>query len=240
MRANRTYAFDVNLSDTASFGRNRFQLVIRQNPALAVHLLDFTAAKAAGGAEIKWKTENEENYTNFTVEKSIDNGKTFNVLGGSPSNAGGSYSLLDKNPFMAVNQYRLKLQDLNGTTSNSNVVSLLYSALSSNSVNDGLSVYPNPTNGVLKLTIDQAFESTAGLVTTSVSNPISGADDSQNAATVYNIKIFNSMGSVVKVIETLTPYWQGDVSNLPPGQYIIHVVNDSNKAFVGQSTFIKL
>jgi hypothetical protein len=58
MRANKTYAFNLNKADTNSYGSKRFSLVIRQNPELGVHLLDFTATKATGGAQTTWTTEN--------------------------------------------------------------------------------------------------------------------------------------------------------------------------------------
>ncbi|WP_295675101.1 hypothetical protein [uncultured Mucilaginibacter sp.] len=86
MRHNPTYAFDIT-TDTNSYGSKRFQLVIRENQALMVHLLNFTATKAQNGAQAVWVTENEQNYTNFTVERSTDGGKTFPILGGYASSA---------------------------------------------------------------------------------------------------------------------------------------------------------
>ena len=93
MRHNSTYAFDLDLNDTTTYGNNRFKIIIRQNPALALRLLNFAAAKATNGAQITWKTENEQNYTNFTVERSTDNGITFDALGGFLSSAVGNIQL---------------------------------------------------------------------------------------------------------------------------------------------------
>ncbi|MGZ3811930.1 MAG: beta strand repeat-containing protein, partial [Mucilaginibacter sp.] len=45
MRHNATYSFDVIKSDTNTYGSKRFSLVIRQNPAYAYRLLNFTASK---------------------------------------------------------------------------------------------------------------------------------------------------------------------------------------------------
>ena len=81
IRHNPTYVFDIT-TDTNSYGGKRLQLVIRQNPALMVHLLNFAATKAVGGAQAVWVTENEQNYTNFTVERSTNGGTTFTTLGG--------------------------------------------------------------------------------------------------------------------------------------------------------------
>ena len=79
MRQNITYRFNIYKTDSTSFGSKRFTLVIRQNPAYAYRLLDFTAAKLreVRKVQITWNTVNEGNYTNFTVERSVDNGKTF-------------------------------------------------------------------------------------------------------------------------------------------------------------------
>ena len=126
IKHNPTYSFTVNNSDTTTFGKNRFSLVIRQDPALMVHLLSFTATKITGGDQVVWTTENEQNYTNFAVQRSTDGGKTFNLLEGIVSSAQGTYSYLDKNPVQGANSYRLQLTDLNGTITYSNIVTIMY------------------------------------------------------------------------------------------------------------------
>src|SRR5258707_14362455 len=73
MRHNKNYTFNMT-ADTNSYGSKRFELVIRQDPALGIHLLSFTAAKTSNGAQVTWKTENEDNYTTFTVQRSSNNG----------------------------------------------------------------------------------------------------------------------------------------------------------------------
>jgi hypothetical protein len=95
-RNNPNYNFNLYLADTTSYGSKRFTLVIRQNKALAVHLLNFTAVKADGAVQATWVTENEFNYTIFSVERSADNGATFSSLTTLTSAAGGTYTFLDK------------------------------------------------------------------------------------------------------------------------------------------------
>jgi hypothetical protein len=223
MRHNATYAFDVYKADTNSYGSHRFSLVIRQNPALTVHLLSFTAVKSAKGAQIAWKTENEENYTNFTVERSADNGKTFDVLGGNVSSAQGTYSFLDKDPLIAADGYRLKLEDLNGTISYSKVVTLMYSNLSNNITNNNISLYPNPATNTINLSIDQ----------------IKVAASSANIAS-YDFNIINNSGSIVKTVTSSPALSQVNINNLLPGTYIVQVVNSNGKSLVGKSKFVKL
>ncbi len=229
MRHNATYAFDFN-TDTNSYGSKRFQLVIRQNPALAMQLLNFTANKATEGAQIAWKTENEENYTNFTVERSSNGGKTYDVLDGFASGDLGTYSYLDKAPPVAADMYRLKIEDLNGTISYSKIVTLMY-ANGKSLVNDNISIYPNPAKSTLNLSINPAFNSNLVLRTTS--GPKSTINN-----TVYNIKIVSNTGSVLQTATTTQQNWQTDISKLLPGTYVIQVVN--NDSIVGKGTFIKL
>ncbi|WP_157750749.1 beta strand repeat-containing protein [Mucilaginibacter gotjawali] len=152
-RHNPIYTFDVLHSDTNSFGANRFSLVIRQDPALMIHLLSFGASKTSNGSQVVWNTENEQNYTNFTVERSNDGGVTFAVLGGVSSDTQGTYSFLDKNPPLATDMYRLKIQDINGSITYSNVVTLIYGNATTNVAKSNISIYPNPSNGIINLAI---------------------------------------------------------------------------------------
>ncbi len=233
MRHNTTYAFDI-ATDTNSYGSKRFQLVIRQDPALGIHLLNFTAAKSPDGAQIAWKTENEENYTNFTVERSTDGGVTFSVLGGFASSALGAYNFLDKAPVAAADMYRLKIQDLNDNISYSNVVTLMY-ADENSTVKSNISIYPNPAKNSLNLTISQPFNSNS-LVLQNVKQGL--AKPAANKG--YVVRIINSSGTVMQTATIAQPDWQTDVSNFLPGTYILQVINDSDSSIVGKGTFIKL
>jgi len=219
MRHNSTYSFNVLKGDSSSFGSKRFSLIIRQNPAYAFRLLNFTAQKINNTTQVQvaWKTENEQNYTNFTVERSIDNGATYEVLGGVSSSGLGSYNFLDKSPVIGQNLYRLKQEDINNTITYSKVVQVLYSD-KSNNLAGNISIYPNPVNSTLNLAI---------------------ASQSAESAS-YNIIITSSSGAVVKQAITNEPNWQGAVNNLLPGTYLVQVINNKDKSLVGNSKFIKI
>jgi hypothetical protein len=228
IKHNPTYSFNIYKSDATSFGASRFSLVIRQNPALGVHLLNFTALKATGGAQVIWKVENEADYTNFTVERSVDNGTTFNALTGFSSSTLGTYGFLDANPVTTVaDQYRLKMTDLNGTVTYSKIVVLQYAPLSNNIVNNNINVYPNPASSIINVSIN------SGTIASTGSTGLQGALS-------YGIKIISVTGSVVSTATSTASNWQGNVSNLMPGTYILQVVNSSDQSLVGKSTFIKL
>lgn len=239
IRNNTTYKFDIDLSDTGSFGNHRFRLVIRQNPALMVHLLNFAGLKTADGAQITWKTENEQNYTNFTVERSSDGGGTFDVLGGVASSELGTYSFLDKNPPVAKDMYRLKIEDLNGTISYSNIVTLMY-ANTSNTIASNISVYPNPASTLINLAIIQPAGVSQSGTSTLQNMSITPGLAATTSNTSYGIRIVNITGAVVKSASTNQTTWQDNVASLSPGTYVIQVTNNKDNSVVGKATFIKL
>ncbi|MGH7237383.1 MAG: T9SS type A sorting domain-containing protein, partial [Candidatus Saccharimonadales bacterium] len=240
MRHNETYAFDVTKSDTSTSGFHRFSLVIRQDPALAVHLLSFGAAKATDGAQIEWTTENEQNYTNFSVERSSDGGVTFTGLGSLASSAQGAYSFLDKDPPLSTDLYRLQITDLNGTVSYSNIVSLIYGDASPEAKNSAINIYPNPATSIVNLSVNQPNSAAGGKLALQATGTMPGAPITDSAPQAYDIKIINITGSVVKSATSANANWQANVGSLLPGTYIIQVVNDKDKTLVGKGAFIKM
>jgi trimeric autotransporter adhesin len=128
----------------------------------------------------------------------------------------GSYDYLDKSPIKGANQYRLKIEDLNGNISYSNVVTVMYSNTGVLTT-DNILVYPNPTRGALNLNITAPN-------TTSL---------------IYNIKIVNATGLIMKSATTMLQNWQTNVSALLPGSYIV-LVTDKNDNLIGRGTFVKL
>jgi hypothetical protein len=241
LRVDSNYFFNIDKTDTASFGSYRFKVVVRQNPALGLHLLSFNATKAPNGAQIAWTTENEENYTNFSVERSSDGGVTFSALGTIQSSGAGSYSFTDKTPPAASDEYRVKITDLNSNVTYTNAVTLIYGN-NINTITGNISIYPNPANNTLNLTINQTGSGSPTNIAASQGSgsPSSLAASATTAATSYNIKIINVGGSVIQTGLTSTATWQDNVAKLSPGTYIITVVSSKDNKLVGKSTFVKL
>ncbi len=216
LKLNTSYPFTIDKSNAATFGSNRFTVVIRQDSAYAYKLLDFTATKVDHQSDVQlvWKTVNEGNYTNFTVERSTDNGKTFNVVGGMPGTGAGTYSLVDKNPDKGRNLYRLKQENINDSITYSKVVDVQFGNLFSK-----LHIFPNPATHTINLAIaEQGYYNTT-----------------------YSIKFMNSAGRVVKEVQSSQPEWQGNISYLMPGTYLVRVVNARiTKNLVGENKFVKL
>ena len=231
MRKNPLYSFAIS-TDTNSYGKNRFQLVIRQNDSLQVKLVNFTGNKSSNGSQLQWTTTNEQNYTHFTLERSTDGGANYNIIYSNTSNAQGSYSFLDRSYSVGENIYRLKIEDLNGNITYSNAVALVYTS----GLNGNLTVYPNPTSGTLNLIISKIKNtSSAGsqLISSSITTPPTVTNN-------YSVKIVSTSGVVIKTLSTTNPNWQTDVSSLMPGTYIVQVSNQGDNSLIGQATFVKL
>jgi len=138
--------------------------------------------------------------------------------GGSVSNALGTYSFLDKTPPVGADKYRLKIEDLNGTITYSNIVTLIFNKSTDRDINSrSIVVYPNPTSGKIDLTIDQT-----------------------TVAPEYTIQITNNVGMVVKTGSSSEPFWQTDMSELTSGTYFITVISKKDNKLVGRSAIVKL
>ena len=209
--------FNIDKNNPATFGNDRFTMVIRQDPAQSYALVNFNATKVPNVTQVQlvWNTVNEQSYTNFTVEHSTDGGKTFNVLGGMHSTGAGSYSLLDKSPIIGQNFYRLKQEDLNNTITWSNVVQVDFSV---GNGADRVRVYPNPATSTINVAIASDLK----------------------AAPPYVIMISSSSGRLIKQVTSPQANWQNSIAGLLPGTYIVKVFNNADSSLVGDTKFVKL
>lgn len=216
MRQNNTYSFNLDKNDSASYGANRFTLVIRQNPAYAYRLITFDASKAPNSRQVQltWATANEENSTYFTVERSSDNGTSYKALCEIRSAGLGEYRTMDVSPG-GQNLYRLKQRGLNDSITYSKCITVVFSA--QNIVINTLSIYPNPVNDMINLSV--------------------ASQGSGN--TTYDIKFMNSSGLIIKEVTSSEPSWEGDISGLLPGVYFAQVLNHKTTTVVGRKRFVK-
>ena len=110
---------------------------------LPVTLLSFNGEEKEGQHHLYWKTSTEENTSHFVIEHSAD-AKLFKELG--MTNAAGNsqeekeYRFANKTPLLGNNFYRLKMVDIDGKFTYSNVVLL-------NVLKDKTTIllYPNPS-----------------------------------------------------------------------------------------------
>ncbi len=143
--ANCTY--DVSATNTVS---------------LPIKLATFEAVydKETGEVDLSWMTITETNNDYFTIERSTD-GEIFEVVGivdgAGNSTMVNNYGLADRNPYSGISYYRLAQTDFDLTTEYSKLI-----AVNIEGAYGGLSVYPNPVEGIGYLT----FNSTADEIAT--------------------------------------------------------------------------
>ena len=108
---------------------------------LSVNLLDFSAEKRENGVDIQWSTKSETNNSYFSIEKSRDGiifSNFYTIAGQGNSNNYSKYNILDSEPFVGINYYRLKETDINGKSTYSRMVSAYFDN------HEYFEIYPNP------------------------------------------------------------------------------------------------
>jgi len=218
LKHNSNYDFSIDKSNAATYGSNRFSILVRLNPETMMRLLSVAANKITEGAQISWRTENEGNDFTFNIEKSID-GKTFTQIGQVLSNGSGNYAYTDIIPAKGMNYYRIKVRDMIlNDTSYSNTVSLKYTGAATTALENKITVYPNPATGTINIKMQA----------------------SKNDDSSYIITILGTGGRVVKQLTSNSPILQTDVTGFLPGAYMIQVTKLADDKFQAQSKFVKL
>ncbi len=219
-----TYNFTAVAADSTTFKR-RFSIVITTDPGSAYYLTDFKGQKQGGAVQLTWKTGNEGNTTQFTIQRSNDDGLTYTDLGSFQSNGSGSYSFTDNSPlFFAENLYRLKQVDNTGNVAYSGTVPIAFGVYG-DVVKNSIKPYPNPATTGVKLIVAEKRDK----------------NSKAEKYSDYTITISNNQGTAVSTINTSQPdSWEGDVSKLAPGVYFINVYNNYTKTLIGNSKFVKL
>lgn len=119
---------------------------------LPIELLNFNATINNDIVYITWITATELNNDYFTIEKSKD-GISFENLsiidGAGNSTSFIHYSDIDYKPYNGISYYRLKQTDFDGAFSYSDLVAVNCSL----SKDTGITVFPNPTDGNMDLSI---------------------------------------------------------------------------------------
>lgn len=211
LRANDTYNFNLDKANTATFGNERFEVVVRKKVLPGYELISFAGKKTGQDVELRWDTKNEFDYTAFELQKSYDN-INFEPVRNMQSTSSGTYtykdmfSVTDTKPVY----YRLKQTDINDKISYSEVIIITTNG------NGTFSVFPNPATNVIQFSLAQPVKSQVRL------------------------KIYNSMGILMKTSTFSTSTGQQDITSLTTGSYTIEVIDLSTKKSVLTGKFIKI
>ena len=179
-----------------------------------VKLVSFNAAKNGNDVAVKWKTANELNTKEFQVEWSAD-GRNFSPIGTvnavGNSDVPRNYAFTHRQVAAGNNFYRLKILDANGSFAYSPIVKLNFTGRGS------IKIYPSITHGELHVELNAT---------------------KQEATTVMVLDLAGRLLSSRKM-PVLAGYNRIDltVNNLPAGEYILKLVNNSDNII---TRFVKM
>lgn len=213
LRSNDTYNFNIVRTDAASYGADRFQVIIRKKVLPPYQFVSLTGNMVSSGVNLTWKTQNEYDFTGFTVER-LNANKEYDPLYTLQSDGSGIYSFIDKNPTLGINTYRIKQDDIDNKITYSTTVSV--NTAQPNSSNSNVVVYPSPATS---------------LINVKFANPLDGP---------ANVIIVNAMGDIVSKQVFTQQQDVMDVSRLKTGVYFLRCTNVNTQKEVGSQRFIKL
>lgn len=147
MSANNVSQFKYGYEYRSSGGYQGIRLSFGTALVLPLNLLRFDAFKNKTNVQLSWKTTNEINTSYFMLQRST-NGTTFNNIGKVEAvNTSGNneYSFTDESPVNGINYYRLQMVDIDGKTTYSFIIKIVFGNTSE------LQVFPNPAKNIITI-----------------------------------------------------------------------------------------
>jgi hypothetical protein len=136
----------------AFFGDASGEILYYENTSLLLplQLLSFSGNRQVGYNELQWQTAKEINTKSFEPERSTD-GTIFTEIGSvnAAGNGGNSYLFKDNGLFTGKDFYRLKMVDIDGRFTYSQVIWI-------NGESAGISIYPNPVTDFVNINAGEA------------------------------------------------------------------------------------
>lgn len=178
---------------------------------LGANFLSFTGKLLTDNTvELKWAAVVDLKHKYFEVEKSSDR-TSFSPIGKIEGST--FYQLIDNNPFIGNNFYRIKEVDVDGKATYSNIINVVYSPIV-----HSIQFYPNPVSENLNVRIKL------------------------NTSDKIIFQISDLSGRIIKVMEvnagSTTREYQIDTKQFPSNVYILKVIN-SKQEVVSVQKFVK-
>ena len=210
----KSYAFNVSVSDTGSWGAYRFVVAIEHKPVGAYKLSSFSGQKVSAGVQLDWQAVNAGNYTGYTLQKLNTTGGYDSLYAVQSDSSITAYNFTDTHPIIGNNVYRLMQNGISGNITYSGTITIGYG---SSTPNGAMNLYPNPAKTTM--TVSMASNTTS--------------------ASTYVADIYDLSGARVDHQVATSSSWTNDVSSYKNGLYIIQV-KDTNGNLLGQSKFMKV
>jgi hypothetical protein len=211
---NTTFGYWEIITNTPDFSQFYIHSANPNNTPLPATITRFDGRKLDNSNRLDWTTVSEQNNSHFTLQYSTD-GSNFTDLAKVDSKApnGNSndvlnYSFDHTTPALGHNYYRLQQHDIDGKKSyHANVVDLIWGSNGST-----VSVYPNPSQGVVNI----------DLYTVKAQNTL--------------IKVLDMSGRIVKQIEARSEAGMNklsvDLGDVAQGIYTLQVFENGQMTFV--------
>lgn len=208
LKQNNSYSFNINTNTAATFGFNRFYIIVANNNQLPVKLLTFNANKENNNqVKLNWSTAIERNSSRFEIEHATDN-KNFKPVG--VVNAKGNSNVLTQYTFThnstsSINYYRLKQIDLNNTFDYSKVVMVNFNE-NEEIIIEPVKIYPIPAKNDVTVELNKSQNITA-------------------------ISIYKLDGVLINNIQSNNPKVKLEISDLPQGVYVLQIEDEFGEIF---------
>lgn len=211
---NTTYGYWEIITNTPSFSQFYIHAANPNNTPLPATITRFDGRKLDNMNRLEWTTTMELNNSHFMLQYSAD-GNNFTDLAKLDSKApnGNSNDVLNyafdhTTPALGHNYYRLQQVDIDGKKSyHANVVDLIWGSNGSS-----VSVYPNPSQGVVNIDLYTIKAQTT------------------------NIKVLDMSGRIVKQIEARSEAGMNklsvDLGDVAQGVYTLQVFENGQMTFV--------
>ena len=197
-----SYPNSTSLNYTGYTGSFSPFAIVDAQFTLPLTWLSFTAQKQDSSILLNWSTASELNTLDFIVQHSTD-GIVWNNIGTVPaavnSNSTLNYNFIDVAPVSGANYYRLIQRDIDGHSSYSKVLVVVYSIPLKPII-----VYPNPVNeGLLYIKLQQAtivnFYNSLGIqvMSKNLNSGIQQIDVSRLAHGMYVLKAGNQVLQII-------------------------------------------
>ncbi len=171
---------------------------------LPVTLTDFTGTKITNGHQLNWTTATEVNTNYFNIERSGNNGATWQTIGQVAAQGNSTekqtYNFLDRQP-LTKNLYRLQMVDFDGSSQYSSVVALEQSITGFQLK----AAYPNPMGEQLTLELSNDNGETVDL----------------SVVDIYGKTVYQQNLAASRETQTLAI----QLPNLAPGLYYLQLNN---------------
>jgi len=111
---NAEYLFSIDKTIAASYGSERFEILLTPITTLPVTVSEFLGNRVNEGVLLKWKTSSQQNNSHFEIKRAGEE-QIYTTIGKVEANQDGVYNLLDKSPIDGNNYYTLVQVDKDGT-----------------------------------------------------------------------------------------------------------------------------